>query len=245
MALFVTCLADSFRPAVATAAIDLLEAAGCAVDVPARQSCCGQPGYNSGDYSGAAAVARDVVASFEPFDFVVVPSGSCAGMLRVHYPRRLEGAWRERAATLATRVYEMTQFLDDVLAFRPAQAAPASWAYHDSCAGLRELGVRDQPRRLLDRAGQQGVEIGQRDVCCGFGGTFCARMPDISAKMADDKLEAALRSGADTLIGGDLGCLLALAGRARRRQLPLHFRHVAEVLAGDTGTPGIGDAGAD
>ena len=242
VALFVTCLADSFRPAVARAALRLLEKSGCRVTIPERQTCCGQPGYNSGDRGGAIAVAQRVIEVFETHQYVVVPSGSCAGMLRVHYPQLLSGAWRERAVAFAGRVYELTQFLDDILGWTPAARPPQRYAYHDSCAGLRELGIDHQPRRLLRAAGQEVIDLEQREVCCGFGGTFCARMPAISAKMSDDKLAAARRSGADTVLGGDLGCLLALAGRARRKESSLHFRHIAEVLAGEDEAPAIGEA---
>ena len=241
VALFVTGLADSFRPAVARATLRLLEDAGCRVTVPERQTCCGQPGYNSGDRGGAIAVAREVIGLFERYPYVVVPSGSCAGMLRVHYPGLFTGAWRERAEALAARVYELTQFLHDVLGWAPETRPARRFAYHDSCAGLRELAIDEQPRRLLRATGQEVIDLEQREVCCGFGGTFCARMPAISAKMSDDKLAAAQRSGADTLLGGDLGCLLALAGRARREGVPLHFRHVAEVLAGLDDAPAIGE----
>jgi len=242
VALFVTCLADSFRPAVAEATLRLLEDAGCEVTVPRMQTCCGQPGYNNGDYTGARAVAQQVVETFEPFPYIVLPSGSCAGMLRVHYPKLLEGSWGERAATLATRVFELTSFLSDVLRWTPPAGDGGTYAYHDSCAGLRELGIDTQPRRLLTAAGHRVTDLDQREVCCGFGGTFCAKMPAISAKMADDKLRAAEGAGAPTVLGGDLGCLLALAGRAERRGIDLRFRHVAEVLAGDTQSPAIGEA---
>jgi len=243
VALFVSCLADTFRPSVAEATLELLERAGCRVSVPRLQTCCGQPGYNGGDRRGAAATARRVVETFEAYPYVVLPSGSCAGMLRVHYPRLLAGSWRERAQAMAGRVYELTQFLNDVLAWTPpAQTQSESLAYHDSCAGFRELGISAQPRRLLQAAGHRVRDIEGREVCCGFGGTFCVRMPAIAAKMSDDKLDAAARSGADTLVGGDLGCLLALAGRARRRDVPLRFRHVAEVLADRLDDPAIGEA---
>jgi L-lactate dehydrogenase complex protein LldE len=222
--------------------VRLLEAAGYDVAVPLQQTCCGQPGYNNGDYAGARLIAQQVIETFEPFPYVVAPSGSCAGMLRVHYPKLLKGDWQTRAAALAGRVFELTSFLDEIARWSPAQASPgATYAYHDSCAGFRELGIDAQPRRLLRDAGVELRDLDQREVCCGFGGTFCAKMPAISAKMADDKLAAAARSGAGTVLGGDLGCLLALAGRARREGLPLSFRHVAEVLAGDLATPAIGE----
>ncbi len=243
VALFVTCLANSFRPSVADATVRLLAQAGCDVHIPEAQSCCGQPGYNSGDRRGAASTARMVIRVFERYQYVVVPSGSCAGMLRIHYPKLLEGEWRARAENLAGRVYELTQFLDEVLRFSPPPIQqPETFAYHDSCAGFRELGIHAQPRRLLAQAGHTVRDIEGSEVCCGFGGTFCARMPAISARMSDDKLRAAERSEAPTLLAGDLGCLLSLAGRARRRELPLRFRHVAEVLAGDLAEPAIGEA---
>jgi L-lactate dehydrogenase complex protein LldE len=246
VALFVTCLVDLFRPEVGFAALRLLEDAGCRVYVPRAQTCCGQPGYNNGDYEGARAVARDVIRPFEQAEFVVVPSGSCAGMLIHHYPALLEGAWRERARALAERTWELTTFLSDVVrgappARRPARAAQAAVAYHDGCAGLRELGIREQPRRLLAAQRIPVRELEQPDVCCGFGGTFCAKMPAISAKMADDKLKDAVKTGADTLVAGDLGCLIALADRARREGVPLAFRHVAELLDGELEAPPIGE----
>ncbi|KGE03866.1 (Fe-S)-binding protein [Pseudohaliea rubra] len=244
VALFVTCLVDLFRPEVGFATLRLLEDSGCRVYVPRSQTCCGQPGYNNGDYEGARAIARDVIRSFEAAEFVVVPSGSCAGMLIHHYPKLLEGIWRERAEALAERTWELTTFLSDVLPGRasaPVAGTLPAVAYHDGCAGLRELGVRDQPRRLLAEGGIAVRELEQAAVCCGFGGTFCAKMPAISAKMADDKLRDAVKTGADTLVAGDLGCLLALAGRASREGVALSFRHVAEVLDGRLEAPPIGE----
>jgi len=247
VAFFVTCLVDLFRPEVGFAALRLLEDAGCRVYVPRAQTCCGQPGYNSGAYAGARDVARDVIRTFEDAEFVVVPSGSCAGMLIHHYPKLLEGAWRERALALGERTWELTTFLSDVLPRR--RAAPAAThapvTYHDGCAGLRELGIREQPRRLLTEAGIAVRELEQPEVCCGFGGTFCAKMPAISARMASDKLRNATKTGAGTLVGGDLGCLIALAGRARREGLDLSLRHVAEVLDGELAAPPIGEGSRD
>ncbi|MFT7286295.1 MAG: L-lactate dehydrogenase complex protein LldE [Halieaceae bacterium] len=243
VALFVTCLADLMRPSVAFASVKLLEDAGCDVVVPRAQSCCGQPGYNSGDYTGAATLAKQVIRTFENYEHVVLPSGSCAGMMIRHYPRLFEGEWRTRAEAFASRVRELTDFLHSVCGYRPTvQGGLTRVAYHDSCAGLRELGLRDAPRELLAAAGVAVHELQQRDVCCGFGGTFCAKMPAISAKMADDKLRDLETTGADTLLAGDLGCLLALAGRASRCGKKLAFRHVAEVLAGQLEEPAIGVA---
>jgi L-lactate dehydrogenase complex protein LldE len=248
VALLVSCLVDLFRPSVAFASVQLLERAGCRVVVPRDQTCCGQPAYNSGDRAGAARLARQTIRVLEAADYTVVPSGSCAGMLVHHYPRLLSGRWQVRAQKLAEKTWELSSFLHDVLHYRPPQAErpPLSGghtaAYHDACAGLRELGIREQPRALLRSVhGLELKELEQRDVCCGFGGTFCAKMPEISAHMADQKLADATATGASMLVAGDLCCLLSLAGRAARTGVDLEFRHVAELLAGtaDT-TPGIG-----
>lgn len=242
--LFVTCLADLFRPSVAFASVRLLEQAGCRVLVPRGQTCCGQPGYNSGDRAGAARLARQTIRAMEGLDYVVVPSGSCAGMLVQHYPALLEGNWQRRAQQLAEKTWELCSFLRDIMQFTPPAATrqPAQVvAYHDSCAGLRELGIREQPRALLRACGNIELrELEQRDVCCGFGGTFCAKMPEISAHMADQKLADAAATEASLLVGGDLGCLLSLAGRATRTGHTLQFRHVAELLADDLSQPPIG-----
>lgn len=245
VALFVTCLADLFRPSVAMAAVELLERAGCRVEVPPGQTCCGQPAFNNGDLADARAIARRAVAALEGFDYVVAPSGSCAGMLRVHYPGLLaeDPAWAERAARVAARCWELTSFLVDVRGLDTVDAAfEGTVAYHDSCAGLRELGVREQPRRLLAAVpGLELRELAEGDVCCGFGGTFCVKYPDISTRMADDKLAQIEATGAGVLLGGDLGCLLNLAGRARRRGLALRVFHTAELLTGRTSGPAIGE----
>ena len=243
VALFVTCLADLFRPSVAFASIRLLEQAGCIVTVPMQQTCCGQPAYNTGDYDAAIPVARQVIATFESADYVVVPSGSCAAMINHHYPKLLEGEWRQRAIALAAKTFELTTFLAEIAAPIPA-AEPIERAvtYHDSCAGLRELAIKQQPRQLLQQIRHIEIdELEQADVCCGFGGTFCAKMPALSAKMVGDKLANAKATGADILTGGDLGCLLNIAGKAHRDGVAIEVRHVAELLAGDLDTPAIGE----
>jgi L-lactate dehydrogenase complex protein LldE len=244
VALFVTCLADLFRPSVAFASIALLEQAGCEVAVPLTQSCCGQPAYNSGDYEATIPLAQQVVSTLESYDYVVVPSGSCAGMICHHYPRILKGAWRERALELAAKTFELTMFLNDIARIKPqgrVQALAESVAYHDGCSGLRELGIREQPRKLLrDMCGIEVSEIQQGEVCCGFGGTFCAKMPEISGKMVADKVKHAVATGASILAGGDLGCLLNIAGRARREGEAIEVRHIAELLCHDLDTPAIG-----
>lgn len=244
--LFVTCLADLFRPSIAFNSIALLEEAGCEVIVPMSQTCCGQPGYNTGDYEATVPLAKRLIETFEVADYVVAPSGSCAGMITHHYPKLLEGQWRERALDLAARTFELTQFLSEIAELkRPIERRRdvGSVTYHDSCAGLRELGIQAQPRHLLNTLCSADLREMQRtDVCCGFGGTFCAKMPELSANMASDKLETAQASGANILAGGDLGCLMSLAGRAKREGIELEVRHIAELLAGDLATPAIGES---
>ena len=244
--LFVTCLADLMRPSVAFSAVKLLEDAGCSVEVPASQTCCGQPALNSGDSADARAIARGVISAFEGFDAVVGPSGSCMGTLRHDYPALFadDPAWRTRAEDLARRSHELLGFLVDVLKVGRVEAQFAGKVtYHDSCAGLREMGIRAQPRRLLESvSGLELVEMQGTEECCGFGGTFCVKYPEISTKMVDDKIAHIQASGAGTVLGGDLGCLLNIAGRIRRRGLPIRVMHTAELLAGRGAQPAIGEA---
>ena len=243
--LFVTCLVDTVRPAVGFAAVKLLERAGCDVVVPAAQSCCGQPAYNSGDRADAKAIARQVIAAFAKVDYVVIPSGSCAGTIKVHYPEMFadEPQMTQAVEHLAARTWELTSFLAQVMNVTAIEGHYGGVAtYHDSCSGLRELGVKAQPRALL--TGIDGLtvkELNTPETCCGFGGLFCVKYPEISEKMVDTKVDDVLSTGADTLIGGDLGCLLNIAGRLHRRGEKVQVRHVAEVLAETTDeTPAIG-----
>ena len=244
--LFVTCLVDLFRPSVGFAAVKLLEDAGCAVDVPGAQTCCGQPAYNSGDSSDTQAIAKRTIEAFESFDYVVAPSGSCAGMLREHYPQLFPtGAdWHARAQSLADRTHELSSFLTDVLGVREIDARfAAHTTYHDSCSGLREMEVRDQPRDLLASVGGLKLtEMRDSGTCCGFGGTFCVKYPEISTRIVDEKCTNVLATGAEVLLGGDLGCLLNIAGRLTRQSYPVRVFHVAEVLAG-MAEHGIGEPG--
>ena len=243
--LFVTCLVDLFRPSVGFAAVKLLEEAGCTVEVPATQTCCGQPAYNSGDKADSKAIARQVIAAFEGFDYVVVPSGSCGGMIKQHYLELFadEPALYQRAQHLAKRTYELVSFLVEVLKLeRVAARYDGVATYHDACSGLRELGVKAQPRQLLASvAGLRLTELPGAEVCCGFGGTFCIKYPEISERMVADKAADIAATGADTLLAGDLGCLLNMAGKLTRLGKDIRVRHVAEVLAGMTdATPPIG-----
>ena len=244
--LFVTCFVDLFRPSVGFAAVKLLEDAGCRVEVPEAQTCCGQPAFNSGDKADAAAIARNVIAAFKGFDFVVAPSGSCGGMIVKHYPELFEPGSADHAAAveLAGRTHELVSFLTRVMKVDRVEASfPARATYHDSCSGLRELGIKAEPRRLL--ASVEGVslrEMTDAEVCCGFGGTFCVKYPGISDKMLEKKLKHIHATGADTLIAGDLGCLMNMAGKLKREGSSVKVRHVAEVLAGDYATPPIAEA---
>ncbi len=247
--LFVTCLVDLYRPTVGFAALRLLQQAGCQVEVPRAQTCCGQPAYNSGDRATAREIAATLLEAFGGFDYVVAPSGSCAGMLRSHLPHLFDDDpnLRARADTLGAKTYELVSFLTDVMGLRGVDAAFAgSVTYHDSCSGLRELGVKAQPRALL--AGVDGLtltEMADPELCCGFGGTFCVKYPDISVRMVSDKTRDIAATGAGTLLAGDMGCLLNMAGRLQREGHTVQVRHVAEVLAGMTGeVPPIGEPAA-
>jgi L-lactate dehydrogenase complex protein LldE len=243
--LFVTCLVDLFRPSVGFAAVKLLEDAGCRVEVPVAQTCCGQPAYNAGDRAHTADIARQVIATFEPFDYVVAPSGSCAGMLIKHYPDLFadDPKWQSRALAFAQKTFELVSFLTDVMKVSALQGRFArSVTYHDSCAGLRELGIQEQPRKLLRSLDDLHLtELADADVCCGFGGTFCVKYPDISNAIVEKKAAAITGSTADVLLAGDLGCLMNMAGKLKRQNARIEVRHVAEVLAGMTDDPAIGE----
>ncbi|HLY56864.1 MAG TPA: (Fe-S)-binding protein [Stellaceae bacterium] len=242
--LLVTCLVDLMRPTIGFAAVKLLEAAGCTIAVPS-QSCCGQPAWNSGDREDARAVALTVLSAFETCDYIVAPSGSCAGMVRIHYPELFadDDANLARARAVAAKTWELVSFLTDVCGLSLADARhEGTVCYHDSCSSLRELGVREQPRRLLTTVpGLTLTELSEPDSCCGFGGTFCVKYPDISNRMVADKVADIRATGAGTVLGGDLGCLMNIAGKLRRDGSAVAVRHVAEVLAGMTGeAPPIG-----
>ena len=246
VALFVTCLVDLHRPSIGFAAIRLLEQAGCQVEVPRAQTCCGQPAYNSGDRATTRNLAVGILDAFGGYDYVVVPSGSCGGMLKHHLPHLFDDDpnLRARADALAARIFELVSFLTDVMGVErlPSRYVSGSVTYHDSCSGLRELGIKEQPRKLLEAIGASVAEMADAEVCCGFGGTFCVKYPDISVRMVSDKTRDIVATGADTVLAGDLGCLLNIAGRLQRDGHRTHVRHVAEVLAGMTGdVPPIGE----
>jgi L-lactate dehydrogenase complex protein LldE len=245
--LFVTCLVDLFRPAVGFAAVKLIEDSGCTVEVPAAQTCCGQPAYNSGDREDTKAIARNTIEAFEEYDYVVAPSGSCAGMLKKHYPAMFKDDfnWETKATAFAAKVFELVSFLVDVRGVTSVDAGfRETITYHDSCSGLRELGIKAQPRKLLKSVeGLTLKEMRDSDVCCGFGGTFCVKYPDISNAIVEKKTARIEETGAATLVAGDLGCLMNMVGKLKRQGSKVEARHVAEVLAGMEDTLPIGGRG--
>ena len=246
VALLVTCLVDLHRPTVGFAAIRLLEQAGCQVEVPRAQTCCGQPAYNAGDRATARDLAASILDAFLGYDYVVAPSGSCAGMISHHFAGLFDNdpQQRTRAEALQAKTFELVAFLTDVMGVTTVPAVYQGTAtYHDSCSGLRELGLKAQPRALLASvSGLTLKEMAEPETCCGFGGTFCVKYPDISTRMVSDKTRDITATGADTLLAGDLGCLLNMAGRLKRENSPIRTRHIAEVLAGMTSdVPPIGE----
>ena len=244
--LLVTCLVDLMRPSVGFAAVKLLEDAGCIVDVPS-QTCCGQPAFNSGDRATARKLAQKIVDAFAGFDYVVVPSGSCGGTVVRHYPELFadDPGLSQKARALADKTHELVSFLTDVMGVSDVTARfDGTVTYHDSCSGLRELGIREQPRRLLQSVlGLDLIEMTDADVCCGFGGTFAVKYGEISNAIVERKADKIVESGARTIVAGDLGCLLNMAGKLSRRGSPTEVRHVAEILAGMTDVPAIGAPG--
>jgi L-lactate dehydrogenase complex protein LldE len=234
---------------VGFAAISLLQKAGCQVEVPPDQTCCGQPAFNSGAKEMAQTQARRVIETFESYEYLVAPSGSCMGMVKEHYPQLLadDPAYAERAKALAAKSHELLSFLTDVLDWDDIDARfDEVVTYHDTCSGLRELGIKNQPRRLLAKVrGLELRELASPEECCGFGGTFCVKYPEISDRMVTEKVKDAQATGATTLLGGDTSCLLNIAGKAERMNASLKVRHVAEILAGmaDGSALGEGDEG--
>lgn len=245
VAFFASCLVDLFRPNAGFAAVALLENAGCIVDVPPEQTCCGQPAYNNGDKNNARIIARQVITSFSDYEYVVVPSSSCAGMMIQHYPQLFEDSaeWHKKATDLSARCFELVTFLHDVLKVTSFPGAyQGTITYHDSCSSLREIKVKEKTRNLLSCNKELNlVELANPEACCGFGGTFCVKYPEISEFMVNDKIADVESTGAEMLVSGDMGCLMNIAGRLKRLDKPVTVFHIAEVLAGMTDLPGIGD----
>lgn len=253
--LFVTCLVDLFRPSVGFAAVKLLQEAGCHIEVPLNQTCCGQPTYNSGNQKDTRIIARKVIEAFEKYDFVVVPSGSCAGMIKIHYPKLFvkDPEMKERLELLKNKTFELTSFLIDVMELESVADEKRiiknnKVTYHDSCSGLRELKIKKQPRELLKNLNNLNVtEYGGAEVCCGFGGIFCIKYSEISDQIVQKSIDNLEKTEADLLLGGDLGCLMNIQGKLSRLNqnkagFQMQVRHVAEVLAGLTEKPAIGES---
>lgn len=245
IALFATCLIDTFRPSAGFAAIKLLEQAGYQVDVPETQTCCGQPSYNNGDVENARKIAQQTIETFSNYEYIVIPSGSCAGMLIHHYPKLFEDKpeWQKKATDFSNRCYELISFLSE---FSENITLPADdkhlITYHDSCSSLREIGNKQAVRDLLSSNKNLNlVELNDNEACCGFGGTFCVKYPEISEQMVNDKVKNITETDAEILASGDMGCLLNIAGRLKQLNNPIKILHVAELLAGETDIPGIGD----
>jgi L-lactate dehydrogenase complex protein LldE len=230
------------RPSIGFATAKLLQDAGCEVYVPS-QTCCGQPAYNSGDRGTTRDIAIQVMNAFSDFDYVVAPSGSCAGMIKAHYPELFDDDPNllKQALALAAKTHELTSFLVDILGVTTVNASyEGTVTYHDSCSGLRELGIQLQPRLLLTSVkGLNLVEMKESDVCCGFGGTFAVKYGELSNAIVSAKTEKISEAGATTLLAGDLGCLMNMAGKLSREGRNLQVRHVAEILAGMTDEPAI------
>ncbi len=250
--LFATCPVDLLRPAVGFATAKLLEQAGCEVHVPA-QSCCGQIAYNNGQPNAARDMAWTLISAFCDYDYTVLPSGSCGGMIKLHYPALFKDDARlPQVQAFCSKVFELTTFLTEVVQFKPQQPncdlSATTITYHDSCAGLREFGIKAQPRDLLRSCANNIItEMADTEVCCGFGGTFCVKFPDIANRMVENKASNARATNADMLVGGDLSCLLHIAGKMRRQDDDEQIsnpevRHIAELLAGDLDGPAIGAA---
>ncbi|WP_282063697.1 (Fe-S)-binding protein [Roseobacter litoralis] len=239
---FVTCIVDSMRPNIGFASLKLLEDAGCIVEVPTAQTCCGQPAFNSGDDATTKAIAKQVIEAFEPYDYLVVPSGSCASMIRSHYAELFQDdpAWQSRQKAVCAKTWEVLSFLSDVMNYTPKATYQGTATYHDSCSGLRDLGVHDQPRALLAHVqGLSVVPLEGNNECCGFGGTFCVKYPELSTAIVSDKTDKIKATQADTLLGGDMGCLMNMAGKLSREGRDVRVFHTIEVLAGMADGPGI------
>lgn len=238
IALFVTCLVDLMRPEIGFAAIKLLEHAGCEVVVPPDQTCCGQPAYNSGDRRSAHRLAERVLEQLEGYDYVVIPSGSCTGMIKMHYADLFsdDPGLKHRLVDLGPRIFELSDFLANVMQIETVPGKlSAAVTYHDSCSGLRELGVCAQPRQLLKL--MPGVEVREMKdarACCGFGGTFSLKYGAVSSAIVDEKIGNIQATSAQAVVLGDLGCILNIEGRLRRLgDDKTQVLHIAQVLAGE------------
>jgi L-lactate dehydrogenase complex protein LldE len=235
VSLFITCLVDQFFPEVGMSVVSVLRKLGVEVDFPSEQTCCGQPAFNSGFSSEARELAKRFIGIFENSEYVVAPSGSCTSMVKVFYPELFKDDpdWHKRAESLASRTYEFTEFLVNVLKVEDLGAAyQGKIALHQSCHLLRELNVRTEPECLLRSVkGIELVELERAEVCCGFGGLFSIKYPHISGSILQDKIDCVERSGADVVVASDAGCLMHIAGGLSRQSAAARTMHIAELLA--------------
>lgn len=233
VSLFITCLADVFYPGVGKDVVDILERHGCEIDFPENQTCCGQPAYNSGYHNETIDVAKHMIETFQHSDYVVTPSGSCAAMIH-EYEHLFEKdpIWKEKAVQLKKKTFEFTQFLVDVLKIKDVGATfPMKVTYHTSCHMTRLLGVKDPPMKLLEQVKDlEFTSLPNKDICCGFGGTFSVKMVPISEQMVNEKIAHIESTGAEVLIGADCGCLMNIGGRIERQGKPIKVMHIAQVL---------------
>ena len=234
VSMFVTCMVDSLFPQVGEAMVRVLERLGVEVDVPKEQTCCGQPAWNSGHVEEAKVVGKTLVQAFNKSEYVVSPSGSCTGMIKHFFPQIYENEFKmaEDALHLATHTYEFSQFLVNVLGVTDLGAVfPHKVTYHPSCHASRLLGVKDEPLLLLERVAQiELLDLPRAEDCCGFGGTFSVKMPELSTAMADEKVAHVAHTGADVLVSTDMGCLMHIGGRMGRLGNGTRVMHIAELL---------------
>jgi L-lactate dehydrogenase complex protein LldE len=236
--LFVTCIVDQFYPQVGEATARVLDRLGVDLDFPRDQTCCGQPAFNAGFWNDAKPLARRFLKVFEGDRYIVAPSGSCVAMVRKFYPELLhdEPDLATLARDMAPRVFELTEFIVDVLGVTDlvdgaGKSVARSVTYHEACHLKRELGVDRQPRALLNSLpGVHLVEMPQAEVCCGFGGTFAVKYADISAAMLQDKIDSIISTGADSVVACDASCLMHICGGLSKQELPVRATHIAELL---------------
>lgn len=234
VSLFIPCFVDQFLPQVGVHMVELLERLGHDVDYPADQTCCGQPAFNAGHFAEARRVALPFIHCFREADLIVVPSGSCAAMLKVSYPELfLDTGHLEIARTVGEKTWEFSDFLVNKLGAADLGARfPAPVTFLDGCHGLRELGIREAPRTLLRHVRDlELIEMGDTETCCGFGGAFSVKFPQISTAMAEVKCASIAATGAEYVVSNDPSCLLHLQGYIDRKKLPLQCLHLSEVLS--------------
>jgi len=234
--LFIQCLVDSLYPEVGLAMVQLFERLGILVDIPLNQTCCGQPAFNSGYRKEAKKAAKRFIRIFEHADVIVCPSGSCVDMVKHQYPGLFKDdpLWQKRAESVSTKIFELSQYLVDVLEIEDVGASfKGKITFHESCHLLRNLGVSEQPRKLIANVRDiQLIELKDAEKCCGFGGTFSVKYPDISSAILSEKVDNIVATGADAVVGCDISCLMNIQGMLSRRNSPIKTLHIAQLLAG-------------